>query len=230
VPWLPGKLFSSTATLHSAYPPSQVTRGMEGTVDPRELISCIVAGAFVSGCSSSYMPRPGPRVAMIQQSGTPAYVRDGKVYEGGIFGGDIVEAVRGNPEAESHARAYKNQTIGGFLATLAGGISMISGALLLSSGSRTDNGGSNNTETTAGGLLLAGGLGAYITGFVLILTAQPHMWDAINVYNDGVPMMPYAYPPPPPGYYYPPAPPRSLPPSSPGAPIAPASTAPAPAR
>jgi len=163
---------------------------------------------------------------MIQQSGTPAYVRDGKVYEGGIFGGDIVEAVRGNPEAESHARAYKNQTIGGFLAAVAGGISMVSGAVLISAGAlKTESGGSNNTESTTGGVLLAGGLGAYIAGLVLIVTAQPHMWDAINVYNDGVPIGPVPYGYPPPGYFYPPPPPGASQPSSPGAPPAPASSA-----
>jgi len=187
-------------------------------VDHCKPVSCILAGAVASGfgCSSSYMPRPGPRVAMIQQGGNPAYVREGRVYEGGIFGGDIVEAVRGNPEAEEHAHAYKNGMVGGFLATLAGGVSMITGVTLLAAGTATNdlNGGHNTTEQTAGGLLLAGGLGAYVTGLVLMLNAQPHMWDAINVYNDGIPVpVPYGYPPP--GSYPYPPPPGSVPPPSP---------------
>jgi hypothetical protein len=173
------------------------------------------------GCSSTYMPRPGPRVAMIQQNGNPAYVRDGRVYEGGIFGGDIVEAVRGNPEAEEHARAYKNGMMGGFFATLGGGASMGAGLAFLTLGTAArSTGGEGTTEQTTGGLLLAGGLGAYITGLVLMLNAQPRLWDAINTYNDGIPMgpMPYGYPPP--GYVYPPAPPSTLPLPSPAPPNA----------
>jgi hypothetical protein len=153
---------------------------------------------------------------MIQLNGNPAYVRDGKVYEGGIFGGDIVEAVRGNPEAESHARAYKNGMIGGFLSTLAGGASMIGGLTLFALGSQSDTLGRdhNPTEQTAGGL-------------VLMLNAQPRMWDAINVYNDGIPMGPTPYGYPPPGAYpYPPPPPASWHAPPPGTPTAP----PAPTR
>jgi hypothetical protein len=172
---------------------------------------------------------------MIQQNGNPAYVRDGRVYEGGAFGGDIVEAVRGNPEAEAHARAYKNGMLGGFLATLAGGVSAVAGVTLFAVGSVNEDLGGNRNETqrTTGGLLLLGGLGAYVTGLVLMLNAQPRQFDAINVYNDGLPMgpVPYGYPPAPPGYPYPPPPPGTvLPPSSaaPASPPAPsAPTAPA---
>jgi hypothetical protein len=154
---------------------------------------------------------------MIQQNGNPAYVRDGRIYEGGVFGGDIVEAVRGNPEAEEHARAYKNGMIGGFFATLGGGVSMGAGLGLLTLGTAARSSGSDGTTTqTTGGLLLAGGLGAYITGLVLMLNAQPRLWDAINTYNDGIPpwSVPYGSPPPPPpGYVYPPLPaPTAAPP------------------
>jgi hypothetical protein len=175
---------------------------------------------------------------VIQQNGTPAYVRDGRVYEGGIFGGDIVEAVRGNPEAEAHAHAYKNGMIGGFLATVAGGVSMISGLTLFALGSTNSLGNDHNpTEQTAGGLLLAGGLGAYVTGLVLMLNAQPRVWDAINVYNDGIPMgpVPYGYLPPPPGYPYPPPPglnplPAPRPPATPAPAQSTAPASPPPAR
>jgi hypothetical protein len=37
------------------------------------------------------------------------------------------------------------------------------------------------------GLSLVGvGFAAYTTGFILVLSAQPHQWDAINIYNDEV--------------------------------------------
>jgi hypothetical protein len=46
------------------------------------------------GCASSYVPRPGPHVALVQDGSAISYVREGTKYDGGIFGGDIEEAVR----------------------------------------------------------------------------------------------------------------------------------------
>jgi hypothetical protein len=176
-----------------------------------------------TGCSTAYMPRPSPRVQVIMKGGTPAYVREGKVYEGGIFGGDLDEAVRGNPEAESHARTYQNSMIGGFLATLAGGVSMGGGLVLFAADSAQTSSDRSSSRQMVAGTLVLGGLAAYVAGIVLLSTAQPHHWDAINVYNDGLPeSSPYAPPRPP--YYGPPSP---YPP--PGAVPAPSAQPPAPA-
>jgi hypothetical protein len=176
------------------------------------------------------MPRPGPRVAVIQRNGGPAFVRDGHVYEGGGFGGEIVEAVRGVPEAENHAKTYKQELVGGFVASMAGVASMVgSVAMIGAAASAPENSSSRDTDEAAAGALLIGGLAAYIAGFVLILDAQPRLWDAINTYNDAIPIgpVPYGYAPPypyPPGVWVPPAvpagsaappPPKATPPSAP---------------
>lgn len=74
------------------------------------------AGLLVSttlGCSSSYMPVNSPGLSMVQEGGTVAFVRDGTKNDGGLFGGRIEEAVRGNREAEEQAHEYKNRLIGG---------------------------------------------------------------------------------------------------------------------
>jgi hypothetical protein len=185
----------------------------------------------VSGCSTSYVPRPSPRVAIVMQGGTPAYMREGRVYEGGGFGGDIDEAVRGNPEAESHAKAYRTGMIGGFAATMAGVASTIGGGMLYVGNSGGDPSERDATMQTAGGVLFLGGIAAYIAGLVLFANAQPHLWDAINVYNDGVydpgvpprPYGPYGLQPPPAYGPNAPAAPPPTPPNAPGpaAPIAP---------
>lgn len=175
----------------------------------------VFAGALaVSGCSTSYAPRPSPRVAVVMQGGTPGYAREGKVYPGGGFGGDIDEAVRGNPEAEAHANAYRANMIGGFAATLAGVASFVGGGMLYFANSDETDRDRDATAQAAGGVLAIGGVAAYVTGLVLITTAQPHLWDAINLYNDGVydpgvpprPYGPYAAPP-----YGPMAPPGAAP-------------------
>jgi hypothetical protein len=145
------------------------------------------------------MPKPSPRVALIQQGGTPAYVRDGRVYEGGLFGGDLEEAVRGNPEAEAHASSYKAGMIGGFVTSILGAVGLGAGLGIFAAGTNTSGpsstGGRDLSERqTIGTGLLLGGLAAYVTGFALVMNAQPHMWDAINVYNDGLPVPPLPSP------------------------------------
>jgi hypothetical protein len=171
--------------------------------------------SLATGCSTAYMPRPGPRVEVIMKSGTPSYVRDGRVYEGGIFGGELEEAVRGNPEAELHARSYHNGMTTGFILALLGGASVIGGAGFVAAG--TNGSGSNDTtRQTAGATLLVAGLVADIVAIIVVSTAEPHMWDAINVYNAGVPDFRYPAPPP----YAPPGSPLP-PPTSPPPPPAP---------
>lgn len=144
----------------------------------------VTLGALSLGCSASYMPRPSSRVSIIQNAGMPSYVRDGKVYAGGLGGGELEEAVRGNPEAEQHARDYKSGTISGLVSVLVGGVGMGVGAGLLAADSAARE--HDKGRQISGAAALGGGLAAYIVGLVLVVNAQPHQWDAINVYNDGL--------------------------------------------
>ena len=164
-----------------------------------------------SGCSTSYVPRPSPRVAVVMKGGTPSYVRDGQFYAGGGFGGDFDKAVQGNPEAEAHARAYQDGMLAGFLTSLGGAVSMGAGVGVLVADSKRSPDDASSSAQTAGLVLIAGGLAASIVSAVLFSNAQPHHWDAINIYNDGlpdsmgVPRPPYA------PYAVPPLPPQPLP-------------------
>src|SRR5258708_39487874 len=127
------------------------------------------------------------------KSGTPSYVRDGRVYEGGIFGGELEEAVRGNPEAESHARSYRNGMTTGFILTLLGGASVIGGVGFVAAG--TNGSGSNDTtKQTAGGTLLLPGLVAGIVGNILGATPPPPKLGADQGPHHRTP--PFPHPPP----------------------------------
>jgi hypothetical protein len=120
------------------------------------------------------------------QGGTPVYIREGRVFPGGGFGGDLREAVQGNAEAESYAKAYRTNMVAGVTTTLAGVVSaMGGGALYVASSSRPENERSATTETIGATLALSG-IAAFATGMVLMLNAQPHLWDAVNAYNDGI--------------------------------------------
>jgi hypothetical protein len=120
------------------------------------------------------------------QGGTPVYIREGRVYPGGGFGGDLREAVQGNAEAESHAKTYRTNMIAGVTTTLAGAVSAIGGGILYVASSSQTESQRNPTTETIGGTLALSGVAAFATGMVLMLNAQPHLWDAVNAYNDGV--------------------------------------------
>src|SRR5262245_35096536 len=104
---------------------------MEGNLNLRRAISAVGVSTFaLSGCSTSYAPKPHPRVALVMQGGTPVYIREGRVYPGGGFGGDLREAVQGNAEAEAHAKTYRTHMVVGVTTALAGVASAIGGGIL----------------------------------------------------------------------------------------------------
>jgi hypothetical protein len=130
------------------------------------------------GCSSSYQPARSPRITTVVDSSVPVFVKDGKRYGTATFGGGLVHAVQGNPRAEEEARVGRNLVIGGLVFDIMGLTSETAGLILL-----TPNDHAN--RNTATGLLLGGLLGVTV-GSVLLLSAPPHIYDAVNIYNDGI--------------------------------------------
>lgn len=175
----------------------------------------IALALCTEACSSSYQPARSPRIAVIQEGGTPTLVRDGQKFSVGLFGGGLVDAVQGNPVAEEHASTYKTLTIAGYSVYVAGIGSSVAGLYLIGSGNNSNN----DTNETTGAALLLGGLAGFVTSLVLISSAQPHLWDAVNTYNDGVDAS-LAYLIPPPGLVRPPLPAPAPPPAGP-APVGP---------
>lgn len=120
------------------------------------------------------------------QGGTPVYIREGRVFPGGGFGGDLHEAVEGNQEAESYAKSYRTGMVAGVTTALVGIASTVGGSILYLSNSSGPENERDGTAQAIGGTMALSGIAAYATGMVLMLHAQPHLWDAINSYNDGV--------------------------------------------
>lgn len=185
----------------------------------------IGALALASGCSTQYTPEPSPRISVVMVAGMPAYQKNGETISHGFAGSGLVEAVEDDPEALDAAETYHGRSVGGLIAVLAGLACGIGGVAVIAS----DDGGSDDQRTTIGGAALVCMLGGTIAGLILISTAQPYQWDAINIYNDNVerrrrrtwyPAYP-AYPPAPPRAPAtlppPPAPPPQAPLSAPDA-------------
>jgi len=134
-----------------------------------------------AGCSSSYEPARSPRIVTLVEGGTPKFVRDGERIGSPAFGSGLVDAVHGNPEAERHARIARNLIVGGFVLDIAGLGAEVGGLAVLAH----DRNQGHDSPGLGTGLLL-GGLAAVIAGSVLIIAGQPHIYDAVNIYNDGV--------------------------------------------
>jgi hypothetical protein len=118
-------------------------------------------------------------------------VKNGQQYDLGLFGGGLVEAVESNPAAREHAESFRDHTIAGFAMALGGVAVTAGGSGLLAASVGTE---SRTSEVTGASLMLAG-LGLAIAGLMVTTGAPPHMYDAINIYNDGV-SPPPGWPPP----------------------------------
>jgi hypothetical protein len=199
----------------------------------------IVAGAALGGCGGAiYTPRQSPRIQVVPDGSGLGLVKNGRPYSFGFLGGNVDEAVQGCPPAEAEARDYRNKSIAAFVLNTLGGASAGVGAGILiynDTRSTPDNG------LTIGSLTaLIGGLTLSLVGSILVANAQPHLWNAINLYNDSLPV-PYvpvpqgygAYPGYPTYPGYPAGPPQGAPPpmpvpAQPLAPTAAPSAVPAP--
>jgi hypothetical protein len=140
----------------------------------------LVALFLTCACSSSYEPARSPRITTVMEDGWPTFVKDGARYGTPAFGVGLVDAVQGNPRAEEQARIGRNLAIGGFVFDMVGLGSEIGGLVALEHDQLQ-----HQPSTLATGLVF-GGLGAVLVGSVMLLNAQPHIYDAVNIYNDGI--------------------------------------------
>jgi hypothetical protein len=185
----------------------------------------LVLGSASFGCSTRYKPVAGPRISIVLEGGSPAYVKDGVSHSPGIVGGGLIEVVADDPQALEAAKSYRSRMTGGLVLTGVGLGCTIAGTVLLLESVADRSGESHTTRNafTVGTLICA--VGATIAGSVLVTSAQPYHWDAINIYNDHVDQrravlpgvgIPTALPPPPvqpiPAAPPPPPPPPPAPP------------------
>ncbi len=137
------------------------------------------------GCTSTYEPRRGPRLSVLLENGGPVLVKRGQRFPIGL-GDGLVEAVADNPEATEHALEFRDRNTTGLLMAVGGLLLEIgSSVLLVQQVVATDN---RRGETGPLLPVALGGLGVSlvleVAGLVYVSSAPPHLWDAINRYND----------------------------------------------
>jgi hypothetical protein len=144
------------------------------------VLGCLLAScALTQGCSSGYEPARSPRVQMVIDDGALSFVRDGERYHNGfVTGSGAMDAVSGNPHAEAEARTARNLQIGSFVFGVAA-LGSATGALAVAG----TNDGAQRHEATVNGLLISTLVCELVT-LGLAFSSMPHLYDAVNIYND----------------------------------------------
>lgn len=140
----------------------------------------------LTGCGGlAYQPRPSPRLAVVHDGSGIALTRDGQRFPLGMFGAGLDDAVRGNPRAEEEAQRYANKSIAGFVLNIFGSGASAGGVAWIVA---TEAQGTGTNTSRIGGLSLAlGGLVLSLAANIVLSSAPPHMWNAVNIYNDQLP-------------------------------------------
>src|SRR5580692_6271283 len=83
----------------------------------------VVCSVLLGGCGATfYTPRPSPRIQVVPDGTSVSLVKNGRRYSTGQFGGNLEEAVEGNPQAEEEAREYRSRGIAGFVLSTLGAV------------------------------------------------------------------------------------------------------------
>jgi len=160
----------------------------------RRTIAVLALALVVSGCfSTDHVGRDPRKVYVAMEDGRRGYLKAGEFHTELGFGGDLVELVADNPEAERAARTFRTRSIGGALMTIGGSLCLP--AVLAYSITR-DIEGQSNGFTQNSFYALIGCTVLSLVGVFYWTSGIPYQLDAINIYNDDVDARP-AWPPPP---------------------------------
>jgi hypothetical protein len=130
------------------------------------LVLCLLAG-----CASSESYVKGPRVTAFVDEGDLHYAVNGKLFEAGVFGGGLIDAVSGNSRAEEAARWHRVHKVGAFTS-----------ALLLSL-CMTDVVVASSQEQEPSPVVWGCALSTFVSSVLFNQYAQARQWDAINFFN-----------------------------------------------
>jgi hypothetical protein len=152
----------------------------------------VTLALVASACTSTYQPRPGPRVSMVLISGQPHLQRSGRLYPISLTGPELGAAVADNPRALAHMQTYQQLSTQGLVAGLGGAVLMVVGPSIALATSLDDRGSISDAGAGAALGTFAAGVTLYVLGMGWIMQGQPHLYDAINVYNDDLELAPRA--------------------------------------
>ena len=146
----------------------------------RSAIVLLVGVTTLTGClETSYAPRDPRKAYVTMHAGQRGYTRNGE-FHSDVFGGGLVEVVRGSPEAERAANTFHDRMVGGFVATLVGAV-CIPALLGYDLANHFDDG-----PPISHAYIGLGCAVLMIGGSIAMVSAVPYQMDALNLYNDHV--------------------------------------------
>lgn len=155
----------------------------------------LVLVVALGGCfSTGHVGRDPRKVYVAMEDGRRGYTKAGEFHTELGFGGNLVELVSDNPEAERAARTFRNRSIGGALMTIAGSLCMPA-VMIYSLGRALEDEQDAFTQNTFS--ILVGCAVLSTVGVFYWTSGMPYQMDAVNIYNDGVDARPPQWPPPP---------------------------------
>jgi hypothetical protein len=136
--------------------------------------AALAAVAFVLGaaCSTTYQPRPAPRVGLVIQHGGAFYLKDGQLTPVGPFGGDLEPLLAAAPQSALRARRARHQLQVGVPLYVLGLAGVVASLAAVSGRARWP--------------LAGAGAGAAGAGLSLMGAGFTNAVDAINIHNDAL--------------------------------------------
>lgn len=147
------------------------------------LVSVATTGCFFQ--SSHYQPRQrGRQVALVLDDNRPALQGEGRTTSVGWFGGGLVERVEAVSEAASAARSYRKRVIWSAVTGIPSGACLIGGVLYYVD--EVAQHGENYDPPLGFDFLMVGCAAGLLASQLLLVSANTYLYDAVNLYNDGV--------------------------------------------
>jgi len=155
----------------------------------RAFASLLLANLIaVTGCIrylSHYQPRQrGRQLVLVQDDNKPALQGEGGTTGVGWFGGGLVDRVEAVPAADEAARTYRRRNVWSTITGIPSGICVIGGGSYYLS-ELADHGEEYDPPLTWS-FLMVGCVGGLLASQLLRLSAESYLYDAVNLYNDGV--------------------------------------------
>jgi hypothetical protein len=135
-------------------------------------------GLVFAGCATSYRPQDSGRVSFVLDGPGISLYKDGQRYGASGLSSDPIRAVTGNPVAEDHARVFVQRSRIWAILTAVAVASLATSIAVNPSG----NGGHRDISAA----LAVTGFASLTGGAVVGATGLSHVYDAVNIYNDGL--------------------------------------------
>jgi hypothetical protein len=148
--------------------------------DPMRATAIFLVMSIVSvGCATSYRPQETDRISYVLDGPGFSLYKNGEEFGAGGLSSAPIRAVAGNFQAEEHARTFVRRS------RIAWTLYGVAIASLVTALSLNPDGHAQGDRRQAGLIFGISGFTTLLAGGAVFMTAPGHLYDAVNIYNDG---------------------------------------------